>query len=101
MSNCWGGVYRESKPLQLGIQDSGSNAYNVVYQAAAGAMPMLTGARQVTGFSLYSPTLNIYRAPVAAGTQSRDLFVNGVRAMRPQSVVYPVRPWRAPMWNYR
>lgn len=34
------------------------------------------------GFSLYDGAKNIYRASVPVGTQSRQLFVDGVRAQR-------------------
>lgn len=77
-----GGTYRLSGPFQLGAQDSGQHGHTVVYQAYPGEVPVLSGARQVTGFSLFDSSKNIYRAAVTAGTQSSQLFVNGVRAVR-------------------
>ena len=75
-----GGTYRLSGTFQLGPQDSGSNGYRVDWQAYPGQTPVIEGSQQVTGWSQYNSGLDIWRAPVAAGTQARDLWVNGVRA---------------------
>ena len=79
-----GGTYRLSSPLQLGVQDSGRPGHPIVYQAAAGQTPVLSGAVQVTGFAKVDAAKNIYRAKVPTGAASRELFVNGVRAVRAQ-----------------
>jgi hypothetical protein len=84
-----GGTYRLTGPLDLGVADSGANGHQVSYQALPGQTPVLSGAQQVTGFSLYDPTKNIYRAAVPAGVDSRELFVNGVRADRARSAPNP------------
>jgi hypothetical protein len=84
-----GGTYRLTSTFQLGPQDSGANGYNVVYQAAPGQNPVISGARQVTGWSAYDSSKNIYRASVPAGTQSSQLFVNGQRAQRARSALNP------------
>ena len=72
-----GGTYRLASTFQLGPQDSGENGHNVVYQAAAGQNPVISGAKQVTGWSEYDSSKGIYRASVPVGTQSSQLFVNG------------------------
>ncbi|MBQ4086955.1 MAG: carbohydrate binding domain-containing protein, partial [Clostridia bacterium] len=42
-----------------------------------------TGGKNISGtFTLFDPEKNIYRASVGAGTQSRHLYVNGVRAVK-------------------
>lgn len=46
------GVYRLSAPLRLAAADSGNNGYSVKWQAAAGAHPVISGARAVTGWSV-------------------------------------------------
>ena len=84
-----GGAYRLASALSLGPADSGQNGHKVVYAAYPGEKPVLNGARQITGFSVYDSTKNIYRAPVSAGTQSRQLFVNGVRAQRARGPLNP------------
>jgi hypothetical protein len=84
-----GGAYRLSQPFSLGTTDSGQNGHKVIYAAYPGEVPVLNAARQVTGFSLFDSAKNIYRAPVPAGTQSRQLFVNGVRAQRARGPLNP------------
>ena len=44
--------YRLSAPLRLTADDSGSNGYTVVWQAAPSARPVISGARAVTGWSV-------------------------------------------------
>lgn len=84
-----GGTYRLSQTFSLGTADSGQNGHKVVYAAYPGEVPVLNGAVQVTGFSLYDSTKNIYRAPVPIGTQSRQMFVNGVREQRARGPLNP------------
>ncbi len=66
------------------IHDSGTNGFDVIYRALPGEQPVLSGGRQVTGFTLHDAAKNIFRAP-AAGLTSRQLFVNDVRAVRARS----------------
>ncbi|MHA6765386.1 hypothetical protein [Streptacidiphilus sp. PAMC 29251] len=84
-----GGTYRVTGPLRFGPQDSGQNGHTVVYQAYPGQVPVISGASKVNGFALYDAGKGIYRAAVPAGTQSRQLFVNGVRAQRARSALNP------------
>jgi hypothetical protein len=84
-----GGTYRLSQAFSLGPADSGENGHKVVYAAYPGEVPVFNGAIQVTGFSLYDGSKNIYRAAVPVGTQSRQLFVNGVRAQRARGPLNP------------
>lgn len=84
-----GGTYRMTDPLQFGVQDSGTPGHPVVYEAAPGQTPVISGAERVTGFTEVDPTKDIYRAPVPKGVASRELFVNGVRADRARSAMNP------------
>ena len=84
-----GGTYRLSATFKLGPQDSGENGHQVLYQAAPGAQPVISGARQVTGWSEYDAGRNIYRAAVPAGTHSSQLFVDGAPAQRARSALNP------------
>ncbi|NUS15385.1 MAG: right-handed parallel beta-helix repeat-containing protein [Streptomyces sp.] len=77
-----GGTYRLSAPLTLGAADSGSNGHTVVWQAAPGTNPVLSGGQQVTGWSLKDSANNIYAASVPAGADSRQLYVDGALAPR-------------------
>ncbi|HEX4223362.1 MAG TPA: hypothetical protein VHZ97_13425 [Pseudonocardiaceae bacterium] len=85
----FGGTYRLTSPLQLGVQDSGTPGHPVSYTAVPGQTPILSGAQRVTGFTKFDATKNIYRARVPKGVTSRELFVNGVRASRASSALNP------------
>jgi hypothetical protein len=80
--NLLNGTYRLSSPLRFGAADSGRNGNTVSWQAAPGAAPVLTGARPVTGWVLDDPALNIFRATVGTGFDTRQLYVAGVPAQR-------------------
>ncbi|WP_158844687.1 hypothetical protein [Streptomyces sp. NRRL WC-3742] len=84
-----GGTYHRTSPLALGPQDSGTGGHNVNWVAYPGEVPVLSGGQQVTGFSAYDSSKNIWRASVPVGTQSRELFVNGVRAQRARGPLNP------------
>ncbi|MDX2546996.1 hypothetical protein ACOT81_05730 [Streptomyces sp. WI04-05B] len=84
-----GGVYRLSQTFALGASDSGQNGHQVVYAAYPGEKPVLSGATKISGFSLHDSAKGIYRAAVPAGTQSRQLFVDGVRAQRARGPLNP------------
>lgn len=88
-----GGVYSMTEPLELiesdTIHDSGGNGFDVIYQAAPGARPVLSGGLVLDHWSLFDKERNIYRASVPAGTQSRQLFVNGLRAERARGELQP------------
>jgi hypothetical protein len=84
-----GGVYRLTSPFTLGVADSGRPGHRVVYRAAPGQAPVLSGAMRVTGFTKVDAAKNIYRAQVPAGTASRELFVDGMRARRARSASNP------------
>ncbi|MFJ9086626.1 right-handed parallel beta-helix repeat-containing protein [Streptomyces sp. NPDC102384] len=70
-----GGTYALSSPLELGAKDSG-----VTWAAAPGARPVLSGGRAITGWSANAD--GTWTAPVPEGVTPRQLFVDGVRAVR-------------------
>ena len=76
------GTYQLTEPLQLDADDSGTNGYNVVWTAAPGARPVLSGGEQITGWRLADASKGIWSAPAPAGLQTRQLYVNGIRAQR-------------------
>ena len=83
-----GGTYRLTTPLRLTSKDSGRCGHNVIWRAAPGEHPLICGSTNVSGWSLYDASLNIYRAYVGP-CQSRQLYVNGKRAVRAQTTPYP------------
>jgi hypothetical protein len=83
-----GGTYRLSAPLRLRAADSGGNGHDVVYRAAPGAHPLISGGRRITGWTLFDRAKRIYRARAPKLT-TRQLYVNGVRAPRASSTDDP------------
>jgi len=78
------GRYTLSEPFVLGPQDSGTGQLSVSYEAAAGARPVFTGGRTITGFKRSANGVWQTQIPdVAAGKwYFEQLFVNGRRAVR-------------------
>jgi hypothetical protein len=82
-----GGTYALSSPLTFTAADSGTNGYTVSWQAAAGARPVISGGRSVTGWSVADSSQNIWRADVGTGLDPRQLYVNGRIATRARTQV--------------
>ena len=88
-----GGIYDLRDGLRLwerdGVSDSGSNGFNIVYRAVPGETPIFSGGLTVTGWELFDSQKNIYRAFVGNDVKSRQLFVNGKKAIRARSPLNP------------
>ena len=78
------GEYLLTDTLTLSNQDSGGNR-RVVYTSDGGRARISGGKHVENQFALYDAGKNIYRTFVGVGVQSRQLFVNGVRATRARS----------------
>ncbi|WP_344669225.1 right-handed parallel beta-helix repeat-containing protein [Catenulispora yoronensis] len=76
------GFYRMSSPLTLTAADSGTGGHTVIWTADTGAHPVLAGSAQLTGWHPMSSGSPIWVAQAPAGTQTRQLYVDGVRAVR-------------------
>ena len=73
------GTYRLANTWSFTAADSGSAGHPVVWQAAPGATPVISGATQVTGWTQVG-TSAVWSATVPAGSNSRQLYVNGQEA---------------------
>ncbi|HEY1488549.1 MAG TPA: right-handed parallel beta-helix repeat-containing protein, partial [Micromonosporaceae bacterium] len=73
------GTYRLSSTWSLGAADSGTPGHPVVWQAAPGAHPVISGASQITGWAQVGSS-GVWSAAVPAGSNSRQLYVNGQEA---------------------
>jgi hypothetical protein len=80
------GIYRLKRPLKLTALDSGRDGHAVLWRAAPGAKPVLSGGRRIRGWRLYDADRGIYRAP-APGLRTRQLYVDGRRATRARASV--------------
>ncbi len=77
-----GGTYTLNNTFALTAADSGTNSHTVHYRACPGEKPVVSGGTTVTGWSLYDTYQGIYRAWIGTGINFRQLYVNGVRAIR-------------------
>jgi hypothetical protein len=69
-----GGTYA---PFALTAADSGSNGHDVVYKAAPGAAPVVSGGMQITGWHLVPGTTATWEAAIPAGFDTRQLYLDG------------------------
>ncbi len=79
------GTYRLTAPLVFSAADSGRNGHTITWQAAAGANPVLSGGRSITGWSLADSSKNIWKASAPGTFATRQLYVDGKIATRARS----------------
>ncbi|GAA1137797.1 RICIN domain-containing protein [Kribbella jejuensis] len=82
-----GGTYELTAPLQFGARDGGRNGHTVSWQSVPGQHAVLSGGSKITNWTLTDPAKNIWSADVPAGTQSRQLYVDGKLAQRTQMLL--------------
>lgn len=85
------GVYRLSSPLTFSSKENGKASLQIVISAAKGAQPILSGALRITHWHLFDKAKNIYAASLPRHINGRQLFVDGVRAMRARETDIPHR----------
>lgn len=79
------GTYLLNDTLSFSERDGATNGFHIIYTAAPGASPVISGGREIGGFSLYDEKNNIYSAKVEDGFTFRQLYVNGEKAVRARS----------------
>ena len=82
-----GGTYEISEPVVFDANDSGTNGHQVIYKAAAGQTPIVSGGKAIKDWKVHDQEKNIYKASVG-GLEFRQIYVNGVRGIRAR---YPNR----------
>jgi uncharacterized protein YjdB len=82
-----GGTYFLSSPLIFDNSNSGSGGYNIIYEAYPGEEPVISGGYKIAGgWSLFDSQKNIFRTYLGTTKDTRQLYVNGVRATRARSI---------------
>ena len=84
-----GGTYTINNTIAFTSKDSGTNGHNIIYEAYPGQTPVLSGGMHITGWTLHDSSRNIWQAPIPAGFDARQLYVNGLRARRAQGSALP------------
>ena len=76
-----GGDYRLTAPLTFTAADSGTNG-DIWWRAESGQYPVISGADEITGWTEQDSSTDIWEASVPASLNTRQIYVNGVRATR-------------------
>jgi hypothetical protein len=79
-----GGTYPVKSTLVFSNADSGKNGFYVKYLAYPGEQPLITGGQPITGWAPASTGSKIYTVS-GITTPFRQLYVNGVKAIRARS----------------
>ena len=91
------GEHRLDRPLEFGPEDSGTNGFNIVYTAAPGEHPVITGGYRVVGWKLVDKGRNLWSAPSPEGlVNAYVLYVNGALGSRTRGRVLQVFTKNAP-----
>lgn len=77
-----GGTYRIVSPLNFGAPDGGAPGRLVTWQNQSSSTPIITGATPVSGWKKFDEANNIYVADTPIGVDTRQLYVDGLRAPR-------------------
>ena len=83
------GVYPLTAPIRFSAEDGGQGNYHVLWQAAEGAHPLISGGIEVTGWTLFDKEKHIYVAQVPRGLDARQVWVNDVLADRAAIEIAP------------
>lgn len=84
------GEYFVGEAITFGPEDSGKNGYRVIYSAAPGANPVITGGKAVMNWVLFDAENNIYKADIPKGAElSRQFYIDGERQIRSNSETTP------------
>ncbi len=87
------GTYQLSQPLTLTDADSGTNGHRVIWTAAVGARPVISGGVPISGWKQVDAGKNVWSAPAPAGLNTRQLYVNGTRATRARGAAPTALTW--------
>ena len=77
-----GGTYRIDRTIVFGPEDSGANGHNVIYRAAPGETPIISGGKPVVG---WKADANGHWKAQTDLDDFRQLYVDGARAIRARS----------------
>jgi hypothetical protein len=87
------GTYQLAAPLALTSRDSGTGGHDVIWTAASGAHPVISGGVPITGWARVDAARNVWSAPAPAGLNTRQLYVDGTRATRARGAAPVTLSW--------
>ncbi len=83
--NLMDGTYELASTFTLSATDKGTNGHNIIYQAYRCETPVISGGIKITNWTIHDAVKNIYKATVGTSIDTRQLYVNGLRATRARS----------------
>ena len=87
--NVRGGTYRLTEPLRFTSEDSPGKPGRVLYRAVPGETSVISGAVAVSGWATYQGRIQSADLSAIAPKRTRQLYVNGQRAVRARTPDYP------------
>ncbi|WJH35482.1 Ig-like domain-containing protein [Paenibacillus sp. CC-CFT747] len=79
------GTYTLDRALSFGPEDSGRNGFFVTYRSYPGEKAVISGGQTIRGWEPHNEARTVYQAYVGHDLQTRQLFVDGIRAVRARS----------------
>ncbi|HZZ20366.1 MAG TPA: hypothetical protein VFE25_13400 [Opitutaceae bacterium] len=77
------GAHHLDAPLEFGPDDSATNGFSIIYTAAPGEHPVMTGGYKVEGWAPDPSGHDLWVAPAPGGLEQADvLYVNGTPVSR-------------------
>lgn len=81
------GRYVLDSDVIWGVGDSGCNGFSVIYTSQGDEEPVISMGEDYSDFQLYDEDKNIYRTFVGKGTETRQVYINGVRGVRARNEI--------------
>lgn len=81
-----GGTYELTSSFILTPADGGTNGYNIIYKAYNCDNPLISGGVKIIDWTLHDTAENIYKSAARIPFDTRQLYVNGIRAVRARSI---------------
>lgn len=81
------GRYVLNSDVKWGVKDSGQNGFSVIYTSMGEEEPVISMGKDYSDFELYDADKNIYRTYVGTDTNTRQVYVNGVRGVRARNEI--------------
>ncbi|MBW5446148.1 carbohydrate-binding protein [Cohnella sp. CFH 77786] len=75
-----GGNYFLSNTVNFTNADSGSNGFQIRYEAYPGEKPVMSGGTKINGWTRDTTNTNLFKATLTRNKKLRALYVNGQRA---------------------
>jgi hypothetical protein len=81
-----GGIYQLDSTFTLSKRDEGTNGFYIIYQPYQCETPIFSGGIKISNWVLHDAAKNIYKTTLDSPIDTRQLYVNGVRATRARSI---------------